>query len=446
MTQPPLPSPAMFAARPKPAPAPAAAPLPPSESAKFGRVAEDGTVFVTDGDGERAVGSSPDATPDEALQYFARKYDELYGTTVLLHQRVQSSDVPSKDLTEGLKSLRERTAELNVVGDLPALAALVAAIEEGVAGKRAAESAARAEAKAAAKAVREELVSKAEVIAAQPVEKVQWKTSTADMRTLLEEWKGHQRSAVRLDKDDETALWQRFSKARNAFDKGRRTHFAELEGTRSEAKDAKVHLVARAEELATSTDWAATAGAFKQLMDQWRQAGRASRTDDDALWERFKTAQDAFFNAKDAIAHAEEAVFRANLEVKLGLLVEAEALLPVTNLEAAKSALRTLQDKWEKAGKVPRADIERTEKGLRRVETAIREFEEKKWARTNPEVASRARSLATQLEASVASLRTDVAAAEAAGNAKKVADLTAKLSAQEGWLEQARGGLEEFSG
>ena len=139
-------------------------------------------------------------------------------------------------------------------------------------------------------------------------------------------------------------------------------------------------------------------------------------------------------------------MFRANLEVKLGLLVEAEALLPVTNLEAAKSALRTLQDKWEKAGKVPRADIERTEKGLRRVETAIREFEEKKWARTNPEVASRARSLATQLEASVASLRTDVAAAEAAGNAKKVADLTAKLSAQEGWLEQARGGLEEFSG
>ena len=240
-------------------------------------------------------------------------------------------------------------------------------------------------------------MSKAEVIAAQPVEKVQWKTSTADMRTLLEEWKGHQRSAVRLDKDDETALWQRFSKARNAFDKARRTHFAELEGTRSEAKDAKVHLVARAEDLATSTDWAATAGAFKQLMDQWRQAGRASRTDDDALWERFKTAQDAFFNAKDAIAHAEEAVFRANLEVKLGLLVEAEALLPVTNLEAAKSALRTLQDKWEKAGKVPRADIERTEKGLRRVETAIREFEEKKWARTNPEVASRARSLATQL-------------------------------------------------
>lgn len=446
MTQPPVPSPALFAAKPKPPPAPAAPVHAPSASARFGRVAEDGTVYVTDGETERAVGSYPGAVAEDALQYYARKYDELLGTAELLHQRMRSPEVPSKDVAEGLKSLREHATEPMVVGDLRELAEKVAAIEGEFAAKRAAESAARAHAKAQAKAVREELVAKAEAIAAQPVERVQWKTATAGMRALLEEWKDHQRSDVRLDKDDEASLWQRFSKARNSFDKARRSHFAELEGTRAEVKDTKERLVAQAEALATSTDWAVTAGSFKRLMDQWRQAGRASRQDDDALWDRFKSAQDAFFSAKDAVAHAEDELFRANLEVKLALLGEAEALLPITDLDAAKASLRAIHEKWEKAGKVPRADLERTEKGLRRVESAIREAEDRKWSRTNPEVASRARSLVTQLEASVATVRADLDAAQAAGNTRKAADLQAKLTAQESWLEQARGGLAESSG
>ena len=157
-----------------------------------------------------------------------------------------------------------------------------------------------------------------------------------------------------------------------------------------------------AEQLATSTDWAPTARAFKQLMDRWRAAGRASRAEDDALWERFRSAQDAFFAAKDRVAAAEDEEFRSNLVVKEELLTEAEALLPVTDVEAAKGALRGIQDRWERAGKVPRAELERVEKRMRRVETAVREADEQRWRRSNPEVAARARSLVDQLEASVA--------------------------------------------
>ncbi|MEI2775557.1 MAG: DUF349 domain-containing protein [Tetrasphaera sp.] len=442
----PMPSPAMFAARPKPAATPAAPALPRSDSARFGRVGEDGTVYVTGAEGERAVGSYPGATADEALQYFARKYDELFATADLLHQRAVVPEVASKDLADGLKAVREHAAGANVVGDLAALDALLTSIETEVAAKREAETQARQQAKAEAMTVREALVVEAERIAAQPPERVQWKSSGEAMRALLDQWKDQQRGRVRLDKEAEAALWQRFSRARNSFDKARRAHFADLEATRSSARAAKERLVKEAEALAASKDWAATAGAFKRLMDQWRQAGRASRSEDDALWERFKAAQDSFFAAKDAVVAAEDAEFRANLEVKLGLLAEAERLLPITNLDAAKAALRTIQDKWEHAGKVPRADIDRTEKGLRRIEGAIRDAEEKKWRRTNPEVASRAHSLATQLEASVEKLEKQLAAAESAGNTKQVADLTAKLAAQRSWLEQARGGLAEFSG
>ncbi len=417
------------------------APPPPSESARFGRVDDDGTVYVTDGDIERAVGSYPDASNDDALQYFARKYDELLAQADLLHQRLTSTEVPGKEAADALTALQEHTAEPLVVGDLAALRDKVTGIQALVTERRAAEAAERAAAKAQAATERETLVSEAETIAAQPVDKVQWKSSSERMRALLDEWKQHQRSGPKLDKPIENALWQRFSHARNSFDKARRTHFAQLEDTQAGAKRAKESLVKEAEQLAISKDWAPTARAFKGLMDQWRLAGRASRSDDDALWARFKAAQDAFFAAKDQVNAAEDEEFRANLAVKEQLLTEAEAILPVTDLDAAKAQLRVIQDKWDRAGKVPRGDIERIEKAMRRVETTVRDAEDAKWKTSNPEVAARANSMVTQLESSIAGIREDLTKAEAAGNARKVKELQAKVEAQEAWLAQARAGL-----
>ena len=427
-------------------PAVVAAPAPGPAAETFGRVDESGTVFVRTADGEREVGSYPGATPEEALHYFARKYDELWASADLLHQRLTTTDLSAKDAQDGLTKLREHIGEAKVVGDLAALDAKVGEIEQAVAARREVEAAERGKAREAARQQREALVVEAESIAAQPENRIQWKASGARMRALLEEWKQHQRTGARLDRETETALWQRFSHARNSFDKARRVHFAQLESTQAEAKATKEALVLEAEELSTSTDWGPTAGAFKRLMDRWRKAGRASRADDDALWERFKAAQDAFFAAKDQVAAAEDEEFRGNLAVKEKLLAEAQSILPVTDIDAAKAQLRSVQERWDAAGKVPRGDVDRIEKGLRRIESAVREADDKRWSRTNPEVAARAQSMVDQLEASVASLRDDLAKAEASGNERKVADARAKLEAQEQWLAQARAGLDEFSG
>ncbi|WP_404348261.1 DUF349 domain-containing protein [Phycicoccus jejuensis] len=445
--RPPVPSPAALAKRvaPRPAAPPAAVPEH-SESARFGRADEEGHVFVTVGDEEREVGSYPGATPDEALQYFARKYDELAASAALLEARLANPDVSAKEVADGLGTLKEHVEQANVVGDLPALHATVERVEAGLEAKRSAESEQRRAARAEAATRREAIVAEAETIAAQPPGSTQWKQSGERMRALLEEWKGHQRSDVKLDKPTETALWQRFSHARNAFDKARRAWFAELETTRADAKSTKESLVAEAESMSTSTDWGPTARAYKQLMDRWRQAGRASRSDDDALWERFRAAQDAFFTAKDAASAAEDEEFRGNLAVKEELLVEAEALLPVTDLEAAKASLRGIQDRWEAAGKVPRADIERVEKRMRRVETAVREADDQRWKATNPELSARARSMAEQLEAAVAKAEADVATAEASGDERKAAAARERLASQQQWLDQARAGLDEFGG
>lgn len=453
------PTPAMFAARkaavPRPpsggdvsptaaTPAPPAAePPPPSDSVRHGRVDEDGTVHVLLADGsERAVGSYPGATPEEALAYFARKYDELRAAADLLAQRLAHTDVSAHDARQSLAHLKEQIGDAHVVGDLAALESTVTGLEESVAARSAAEAAERAQAKAKATTEREALVVEAETLAATEPAKVQWKQASARVRDLLEEWKAHQRSGPRLDKDVENALWKRFSHARTAFDKMRKTWFAQLDEEHGQAKSVKTKLVAEAEALSTSTDWGATAGAFKRLMQEWKRAGRAARSDDDALWARFKAAQDAFFDAKDQVVAAEEAEYAENLKVKEQLLEEAEALpVDAEHLDSTKAALRRIQDRWEAAGKVPRADIRRVEGRLRAVEQKVRDVEDKQWQRTDPELAARAQSMVDQLERGVQGLESDLAAAQAAGDEKKVARLTSELETKRTWLESARGGL-----
>lgn len=441
------PSPAALAGR-RPAVQPAVAAQPSSAQvqawAAFGRVAEDGTVLVRTGDEERAVGSYPDGTPEEALQYFARKFDELHSGAQLLEQRVSQSDVSAHDARESLKKLREQIGDANVVGDLDALSALVGSIETTIKTKSAQEAEQRAAAKAQAGTEREALVIEAERLAAKDPSKVQWKADSTRVRELLEEWKSHQRSGPRLDKDVENALWQRFSAARNTFDRNRKNWFSQLDQQHEEARRQKTKLVAEAEALAGSREWGPTAGAFKRLMQQWRQAGRASRAEDDALWERFKAAQDSFFAAKDEVVAAENAEFEANLAVKEELLVEAEALLPITDAEEAKRALRSIADRWDAAGKVPRGDMGRIEGRLRKVEQAVRDVEDAKWKSSNPEMSARAQSMVDQLERAVQGLEQDLEAAKATGSEKKIAEAEQNLAARREWLDSARAGVAEF--
>ncbi len=418
----------------------------PSGSAAFGRVDEDGTVYVRIPEGERAVGSYPGASPEEALAYFTRKYDEVSAIADLLYQRVTQTDLSSREAADGLSKLRAATRDLHAVGDLVALETKVENIATAIQARKVIEGEQRTAARAAAASARETIVAEAEQIAGQPEASVQWKASSARMRTLLDEWKASQRGGPKLEREVEQALWHRLSAARNSFDKMRRVHFAQLSSSQSEAKADKEALVAEAEKLSSSTDWGATAGAFKRLMDRWRHAGRASRADDDALWKRFKAAQDAFFAAKDAVVAAENEEFTANLAVKQELLAQAQALLPITNVESAKAALRGIQEKWDAAGKVPRSDMDRIEKSMRRVEQAIREADDKRWKATNPEVAARAASLASQAEAALERYRRDLEKAERSGDTKKIAKAREALEARQAWLSQARAGLAEFGG
>jgi hypothetical protein len=459
--RPPLPS----AVRPRPgarpapaapgtaAPAPAAVPVPvPDDSAEaaaaacFGRVDEDGTVYVREAAGERAVGQFPGASADEALALYVRRFLDLQAKVALFEARLQATDLAVKEIDQTLTRLAEETAEPAAVGDLDGLRARLEALRPVAAERRAAVEAERAAARQEALAAREAIVARAEKIAGTDPARMQWRPAGEQLRALLEEWKEAQRSGPRVDRTSEEALWKRFSHARTTFDRERRHYFAELESRNAGAKAAKEEIVREAERLQTSTDWGATAGAYRDLMTRWKAAGRASRADDDALWARFRAAQDTFFHARDELNAATDREFQANLEVKEALLVEAEAIDPAAGLGRAKAALRSIQDRWEAAGKVPRADIQRVEGRLRAVEAKVRDADQAEWRRTNPETRARAEGAAAQLESAIAQLEADLAKAQAGGDARKVADAQAALDARRAWLEQVQRAAQESRG
>ncbi|MBF0697705.1 DUF349 domain-containing protein [Actinomyces bowdenii] len=431
--------PAPSAAAPSAPAAPAEPPVDPQEAmdaAKWGRVDGEGRVFVQDGGAEREVGQFPDAPVAEAMAFYVRRYLDLKATIDLFATRLPHLSVREIDST--LKSIEESLAQPAAVGDLEGLRARFAALRTVAAERRTAVAAERAAAKEQALKDRTAIVERAEAIAAQDPARTQWKNSGAELRELLETWKEAQRRGPRLDRSSEDGLWKRFSHARTTFDRHRRQFFSELDAKQSKVKAAKEALIKRAEELQHSTDWAGTSAKYRDLMAEWKKAGRASRKEDDALWARFRAAQQVFFDARRAKDEAVDAEFAENLKVKEALVAKAEALLPIKDIKAAKKALRPIQDAWEEAGRVPRSALRRIEGRMRAVEDAIREAENAEWRRTDPETKARAEGLAGQLEDAIASLEKELDAARASGDAKKVAEAEAALTARRAWLDQVR--------
>jgi hypothetical protein len=446
----PTPSPAAFAARPKAQAspvAPAASPLPQvslAEAAKWGRVEGDGHVFLTIDGEEIPVGQYPGVSADEALAYFARKFEDIVAQIALLEHRVESK-ASTADMQKTVNHLREQLAERNMVGDVRAAESRLDALTEKIAELEKTEKAAHEAQRAAELAAREAIVAEAEQIAAQDPAQVQWKTSSARMNELFENWKAAQKSGVRLGRSNEDALWKRFRSARTVFDRHRRAYFSQLDSTNSAAKAAKESLIAEAEALSSSTDWGFAAGEYRRLMEQWKASPRASRKDDDALWARFRAAQDVFFGNRQAANDEIDQQYSANLAVKEALVAEAQALLPIQDLAAAKKALQSIRDRWEEAGKVPRADMGRIEAGLRKVEDAVRETEEENWRRSNPETKARTNSALSQLESAIAGLKDDLAKAEKAGDQRRIKAAREALEARQAWLDQIQRSASELA-
>jgi hypothetical protein len=404
----------------------------------WGRVDETGTVYVRTADGEKVVGSWQAGSPEEALAYFERKYEGLVVEIGLLERRVRTTDLSAKDAMAAIDHLRQQVVEHHAVGDLDALAKRLDKLVETVESRREERKAQKAKQADEARHSKEALVAEAEELA----QSEQWRAAGERLRALVDTWKG----LPRLDRKSDDELWHRFSHARSAFSKRRKAHFAALDAQREEARRVKERLVAEAESLSGSTDWGVTAARYRELMAEWKAAGRAQREHEDELWNRFRGAQDVFFAARGAVFAERDAEQAENLKLKEELAAEAEKLVPVTDLKAARAAFRAVNERWEAIGHVPRDARPKVEGRMHAVERAIQEAEEAEWRRTNPEARARAAGLTGQLQEAVDKLRKQIDAARAAGNDAKAEKLTRELEGRQALLDQALKGLQEFGG
>jgi hypothetical protein len=384
------------------------------------------------------IGSWAAGSPEEALAFFRRKYLSLETEVALIEQRMTSTEIAPAQAQATVQRLLRSVGDANCLGDLDGLRRRLESLTTAVDQRREEVKAAREHARSEARDIKERIVDEAEHIAA---EATHWKASGERMAELLEEWK----AAPHADRAIEAVLWKRLSAARNAFTKRRKAYFASLEAEREAVRARKEKLVQEAEALCDSTEWGPTTSAYRELMRQWKEAGRAGREAEAELWKRFRDAQDKFFTARTEVLAAKETELRSHAVVKEQLLTEAQALLPVTDLRAARSALRGIQERWEHAGSVPREMREQLESGLRRVEEAVRKAEENQWRRSNPEALARAEGTVKQLRAAITSLEAQLARAKERGDQAGVRKASEALTARKSWLEEAERTLTEFT-
>ncbi|MBM7776367.1 hypothetical protein JOD54_006571 [Actinokineospora baliensis] len=396
-----------------------------ADPGKWGRVDAEGTVYVRTADGERAVGSWQAGEPEEGLAHFARRFDDIRTEVELLASRLASGSGDPKQAATNAKHIKDGLDEAHVVGDLVGLAARIDYVLANASVAVEAAKHAREEARAGSVARKQELVEEAEKLAE---ESTQWKVSGDRLRTILDEWK----TIKGVDRKTDEQLWRRFSKARDTFNRRRGSHFADLDRQRATAKSRKQELVEEAERISESDDWGATAGRYKELMLEWKAAGRAPKDADDTLWQRFRAAQDAFFARRSAVFDERDAEFAENARLKEELLAEAEKIT-TADLDGARAALHKVQERWEAVGKVPRERIRELEGRLRAVEEKVRTAADAQWRRTDPEAEARA----AQFRERVQQFETQAAKARAAGDKRRAEQAEAQAAQWREWLAAA---------
>jgi hypothetical protein len=384
---------------------------------EWGRVTDDGTVFVKTADGEREVGSWHAGAPADGLAHFVRRFEQLATEVTLLEQRLRAGAGDPRQVAVSAERLKEALPTAAAVGDLDSLARRVEALLGQTAAAVEEHKAARAAAKEESVKALTALAEEAEQLATSS----SWKDAGERLRTIGQDWK----RVKGVDKTTADALWERVAASRTAFNERRTTHFGALEEQRGVSQERKQKLIKEAEKLATSTEWKATADRFKQLMGDWKAAGRAPREVEDTLWGAFKAAQDVFFQARSAAFSEKDEEFRGNQTVKEAILAEAEAL----EVPGGKPQLRKLQERWDAAGKVPREVMKSLEDRFAKVEEKFRSTADTSHVKTSDS------PFVVRLKEKVADLEGKLAKAQADG--RPTGELQAQLETQRQWLAQA---------
>ena len=176
----------------------------------------------------------------------------------------------------------------------------------------------------------------------------QWDELTQQVLAWQAEWKTIGFTPRKVNNE----IFERFRAACDAFFQQKTSYFKDMRETLAANLAAKNSLIAQAEELKESTDWAATTQKLVELQKQWKQTGPVAHKVSDAVWKRFNDACNAFFNRKAEQNAGQRKEEEANLARKNEILAQLEKLAAEPAADQLQ-AVRALQTEWQEVGHVP---------------------------------------------------------------------------------------------
>lgn len=407
-----------------PGPPPRRAPIA-SDPGRWGRVDDDGTVWLRHPDGERAIGSWQAGSVSEGLAHYGRRYDDLITEIDLLGRRLDAGTAEPRHTAAAIAKLLDSLSGAAALGDIDAARSRLEGLAERAGERVSEQSAERARRAQTGQAAQRALADEAEQLAA---EATHWKAAGDRLRDIVTEFsKIH--GTGRAGGSEQS---KRITTARETFHRRRGAHFASLDAERKVAESEKERLVAVVESMADSAEWGPTASKMKDAMSQWKAAGKAPREVESQLWERFRAAQDVFFHARSAAFSARDKEVDDLRAEKAALVAEAEKLT-VSNGTRALAALRSLQARYDAEPRLPRAAAAGLDARMdavdRRIRSAIEDHREEAAAASNP--------MLDQLRTQVERAEHRLERARIDGDSTRIADAEQALASGKQYLSHA---------
>lgn len=199
-------------------------------------------------------------------------------------------------------------------------------------------------------AAKTELCEKAEAISETAAkDSKEWNSLTKQIEELQAKWK----TIGFASKKDNQKIYDRFRAACDKFYNTKREYYTSFKDVMQENLKKKEDLCAQAESLKDSTDWKKATDQFINLQRVWKQIGPVARKQSDAVWKRFRSACDEFFENKSKHFGTEDPKFEENLSAKKALIEKVKAYVPSSDIEEKKNALNEFLTEWNQIGFVP---------------------------------------------------------------------------------------------
>ena len=200
------------------------------------------------------------------------------------------------------------------------------------------------------------LCEKAEEFTAQPATNAKEFNTISDQLTeLLKVWKTLGAAPPKVNEE----IWNRFKGTLDKFFEKKKEFFGKIKDEQQTNYNMKVNLAIRAEAIAKRTDWRAATDEILQLQKEWKEIGATSRKHSEAIWKRFRTACDQFFEAKSNYFNNAQEIEAENLKKKEDLIERLKNHAFGADRNENLEAIKAYQREWTEIGFVPKKEKDR---------------------------------------------------------------------------------------